>query len=441
MDLKMKKSAKLLWTAFILSVLVPAPGVFGGDLKGDFSPDELGKIYGLSPVPQVPEDKTDAYADNASAAELGKTIFFDKRFSGSGNVSCATCHNPNLGWSDGNALPKIFSSSSLTGAKGRGKRRVPSLWNLGYNHWFFWDGRSDSLWSQALGPFENPKEMEGGSRLQYVHQVYDDQALRKQYEQLFGKMPDLSDKTRFPLKACPVPDDPKCETQLAWESMAPGDQDKANRVYANLGKSVEAFERKIVSRDSRFDVYVEGLKENNPVKLAVFTEHEKNGLKLFIGKARCLVCHSGPNFTDGAFHNIRVPSKSESTAVDLGRFAGIPLVKANLFNGAGIYSDDHSPETKDRLESLKAKPITRGQFKTPGLRNVAQFAPYMHQGQTATLREVVRYYSTLQGAQPLMGPDEGLLVATHLSDEEIDDLTAFLKSLTDESANASLVPH
>jgi len=439
----MKRSAKLWMAAFVWTAFVPALGVGGEDLKSGFSQDELGKIYGLSPVPRVPEDKTNAYADNERAAELGKTIFFDKRFSGTGNVSCATCHNPSLGWSDGNALPKIFSHAPLASVQiqARGRRRVPSLWNLGFNHWFFWDGRSDSLWSQALGPFENPKEMEGGSRLQYVHLVYDDQVMRKKYEDLFGKMPDLADTSRFPLKACPMPDDPKCAYHQAWVSMAPDDQNQANRVYANLGKSVEAFERKIVSRNSRFDVYVEGLKENNPVKLAVFTEPEKNGLRLFIGKARCLVCHSGPNFTDGAFHNIRIPSKSQTMAADFGRFEGIPLVKANLFNAAGVYSDDHSQETKDRLESLKAKPITRGQFKTPGLRNVAQFAPYMHQGQTATLREVVKYYSTLQGAQPLMGPDEGLLVATHLSDEEIDDLTAFLGSLTDESANASLAPH
>ena len=407
---------------------------------GFYTPEEQEKIHDLSPVPRIPKDATNAYADNEKAADLGQKLFFDKRLSCAGQVSCASCHDPNHGWSDGRALPQVFLDPALKGAKGSPRRRVPSLWNVAYNHWQFWDGRADSLWSQSLGPPENDIEMEGGSRLQYAHMVYGDPVLRKKYEAVFGRMPALSNDKRFPQKGCPKGNDPQNPYNQAWQSMSPADQKAVNRVYANLGKSLEAFERKIVSRHSRFDDYVEGLTDGNAGKLAALTEQEKRGLKLFVGKARCAACHNGPNFTDGAFHNIRVPAQGGSPAEDLGRYEGIEKVKTNPFNGAGDYSDDRTGESKERLESLKPKPIQKGQFKTPGLRNVAQFAPYMHQGQFKTLKEVVTYYSTLDRAQALKGPDEHLLEAVHLSGPEIDDLVAFLGSLTDEKADASLVP-
>jgi cytochrome c peroxidase len=433
------------WRGGLVMVLAAGLGLGASrapaaDDKALYSAEELEKIYQLSPVPPVPPDPTNAYANNEKAAGLGKTLFFDKRLSCAGNVSCATCHNPQQGWSDGRALPKVFLDPHITGAKGSSKRRVPSLWNAAYSHWQFWDGRADSLWSQSLGPPENSIEMEGGSRLQYAHAVYDDKDLRGRYEGLFGKMPDLSDAKRFPPKGCPRPGDPQGKDNAAWESMSPADQKAVNRVYANIGKSLEAFERKIVSRNSRFDAYVDGLQNNHPEKLAALTPGEKNGLKLFVGKASCVACHSGPNFTDEGFHDIRVPTKNHSLAEDLGRYDGIATVKASPFNGGGDYSDDQTGDSKQRLDHLKAKPINKRQFKTPGLRNVARFGPYMHQGQFLTLKEVVNYYSTLQGAQKPGGPDEHLLKAIHLSDAEMNDLVSFLGSLTDESANAALVP-
>jgi cytochrome c peroxidase len=154
-----------------------------------------------------------------------------------------------------------------------------------------------------------------------------------------------------------------------------------------------------------------------------------------VGKARCVLCHSGPNFTDGSFHDIGVPSKTGYA--DPGRAAGIPQVKANLFNTAGPYSDDPA-QGKDRLASLTVRPSNKGQMKTPGLRNVATLGPYMHQGQHETLKDVVAYYSTLKGRVKPSGRDEGLLVALHLKDSEINDLVSFLNTLTDESVNAKL---
>ena len=407
--------------------------------KAFYSPEELEKIYELSPVPKLPLDKTNAFADNEKAAAFGKILFFDKRLSCAQNVSCATCHDPQKGWSDGLATPKVFSNPHLnSGSKAVSKRRVPSLWNIGYSRWLFWDGRMDSLWSQALGPPENPIEMEGGSRLLYAHEVYNDPGLKGKYESLFGKMPNLSDLKRFPLKGCPQPSNRESAENLAWDSMTTADQTAVNRVYSNLGKSLEAFERKIVSKNSKFDSYVAGLKENKKEKPALFSGEEKRGLKLFVGAGKCVDCHSGPNFTDGGFHNLRVPSRNPDLPDDPGRYAGIAQVKGNIFNGAGSYSDDPKGPSQERLDHLKASAVNKGQFKTPGLRNTAVSGPYMHQGQVKTLREVVEYYSTLKGAVKLQGPDEGLLKATHLKDSDIDALVAFLNTLTDESANAKL---
>ncbi|SRR5579871_2270211 len=424
----------------LLLVMILAVSISrAADDKSLYTADELEKIQELSPVPKLPEDKTNAYADNEKAAQLGKVLFFDKRLSCAQQVSCATCHDPQAGWSDGLSTPKVFQNPHMDSAKKAfSRRRVPSLWNVAYGHWFFWDGRADSLWSQALGPPENPIEMEGGSRLLYAHEVYNDKALKGKYEEIFGKLPDLSDSKRFPMNGCPKPDDPKGADNQAWTSMAPVDQTAVNRVYANLGKSLEAFERRIVSKNSRFDTYVAGLKDNDPKKLAALTDQEKRGLKWFVGEGKCETCHSGPNFTDGAFHNLRVPSKNKALAGDLGRFKGIDTVKANPFNGAGQFSDDPQGIAKERLDHLKASDMNKGQFKTPGLRNVAKFGPYMHQGQIKTLREVVEYYSDLKGATKLLGPDEGLLTPVHLKDSQVDDLVAFLNSLTDESTDGQL---
>src|SRR5207248_7601058 len=133
------------------------------------------------------------FADSAPAAALGQFLYFDKRLSGNGEVACATCHQPARGFADGRAIAKgLFS----------GTRNTPSLLNVALNHWFFWDGRADSLWSQALQPLEGPNE-EGGDRLHIAHLVADDAALSAAYQRVFGKLPPFDDIARFPPHARP----------------------------------------------------------------------------------------------------------------------------------------------------------------------------------------------------------------------------------------------
>src|SRR5207253_8504734 len=119
-----------------------------------------------SPLGAPPADPTNIVFENPGAARLGQRLFYDPRFSKEGSVACATCHRSSLGLADRASLPKGFPVD----------RNVPTLWNVAYNRWFFWDGRADSLWGQALKPLENPRE-HAGTRLQYVHLLRQDPAM------------------------------------------------------------------------------------------------------------------------------------------------------------------------------------------------------------------------------------------------------------------------
>src|SRR4029077_12353158 len=169
---------------------------------------------------------------SAPAAALGQFLFFDTRFSANSKVSCATCHQPARGFSDGQPLET---------ALGRGTRNTPTLLNAAFNHWFFWDGRADSLWSQALQPLENPREV-GGDRLHIAHLIAGDERLSAAYQRVFGKLPPLADTARFPAHARPDPD-PQSAAARAWQAMEPADRTEVNRVFSNLGKAIEAYER------------------------------------------------------------------------------------------------------------------------------------------------------------------------------------------------------
>ena len=402
----------------------------GRDERSRYTPDQLAAIYRHSPLVTLPPDPTGNLGDKAAAAaQLGQFLFFDARLSANGKIACASCHQPTRAFTDGRAVAQGL---------GRGTRHTPGLIDAAYQQWFFWDGRADSLWSQALQPLENPKEA-GGDRLHIAHLVADDAALRGAYETVFGKLPPLADGARFPAHARPDAD-PKAPLNVAWQKMAAADRDAVNRLYSNLGKAIEAYERKLVDGNAPFDAYVEGLRRGDPAKQAALSPAARRGLALFIGAANCDLCHSGPQFSDGQFHNIGLPVPP-GAVVDEGRTAGIPLVKADIFNGAGRFSDEPKGTAQQRLEFLPEPKSLAGAFKTPGLRNVARTAPYMHDGRFATLEETVRFYA--QGKDASRGRRVGEREATldlvpHLSEAQIADLVAFLKSLDGATLPAEL---
>ncbi|MGD9689633.1 MAG: cytochrome-c peroxidase [Phycisphaerales bacterium] len=399
----------------------------------EFTPGERAAILTLSPLPPPPPDPTNRVADDPRAARLGQAIFFDPRFSADGTVSCASCHDPAKGWGDGRALPPPERF-------GADLRHVPTLWNVAYNRWFFWDGRADSLWSQALVPLEHPRE-HAGSRAQFQQLVRDDAPLRRAYQHVFGSLS----------PAAPEP--------------AAADIDMT---FANLGKALAAYQRRIVSRRAPFDVFVEGLREGDAKKSAAISPAAQRGLRLFVGRADCRSCHGGPNFSDAEFHDTGVAEAFDRVdRHDPGRFGGINALLSNPFNALGPMSDDPEGRTRHRTSFLVNSVEWRGHFKTPTLRNVATTAPYMHRGQIATLEGVIRFYSTL-GAPPddaelrasiaekvrqrPVSPirssrphahggaeSEQVLRRLDLSPAEIADLIEFLKSLTDTSLDPALM--
>jgi cytochrome c peroxidase len=254
------------------------------------------------------------------------------------------------------------------------------------------------MWSQALHPLEGATEM-GGERGKLAEALADDTDLRREYEKVFGAMPDARDPA------------------------------SAATVLANTGKALEAYERLLVSGDSEFDRFVEALRSKDAAGQARYPEAAKRGLAIFVGKANCRLCHAGPLFSDGEFHNIGVPTLDRSAPRDAGRLAGIDAVRSDPFNAASSHSDDPTGARAGELAQLVRTSEMWGEFRTPTLRNVARTAPYMHQGQFATLRDVLHYYSTLEGTVPAGHHGEQVIQPLHLTDAEIDDLLAFLGTL------------
>ena len=351
-------------------------------------------MLAMSPIPPPPGSPTNRYSESSSAAALGKDLFFDKGLSVDGSTACSTCHDPSKHFTDGERVHT---------ALGVGNRNVPTIETAGWQIWFFWDGRADSAWAQATGPIRNPLEM-GGSA----------EGVRARVIEVHG--------AAWTAAFGPVPDDAVLTLSLA-------------------GKAIEAFERTLSPGRSRFDVFVDELRERG--SSSALTDAEQHGLAVFLDSG-CTNCHSGPLFSDMGFHNIGV-SQVAKGGMDIGRALGATRVQEDPYNCLGAFSDAHAttpsasstneapgrkecPELRFLDASVDDWPLA---FKTPTLRNVASTGPYMHDGSIATLRGVVEFYNELPG-KPLIGHRELTLVPLHLSGGESDDLVAFLGSLTAE---------
>ncbi|MFB6264558.1 MAG: cytochrome-c peroxidase, partial [Bradymonadaceae bacterium] len=214
-----------------------------------FTDGQLEVVRTLSPLPAVPNDATNRVSGDPAAVHFGRFLFFDERLSSNGEVSCASCHRPNHGF-------------SVPTDKGRGlgrtPRHPPSLLNVAHHQWYDWDGKADSLWAQAARPIENPSEM-GATRTAVVRTIHADKRLHRAYEAVFGEMPDLSDGERFDPRARPTPDRPNSAAHRAWKSMSAADRRTVNRVFSNVLKAIAAYETRLVSGDAPFDRWVRAL--------------------------------------------------------------------------------------------------------------------------------------------------------------------------------------
>lgn len=331
----------------------------------------LGLAAGASQI-YIPQDNPLTRAK----IELGRQLYFDPRLSADGKISCATCHAPDSGWAKQTRFG--VGIGGLTGG-----RNSPTSYNRLLSKEQFWDGRADSLEDQAIGPIANPIEMG------FTH------------DECVGSLKNLPGYV------------------LQFDKIFPGEGINIKTV----GKAIAAFERVIITGPSPADYYeplhafqkvfkdeladLESFKTDNPDEFAQYqavkkesdahpiSDSAKRGRDLFFGKANCTACHVGANFTDEKYHNLGVGMAAAKP--DLGRYE----------------------VTKNAAD--------RGAFKTPTVRNVAQTAPYMHDGSQQTLEEVVEWY------------DKGGHPNSHLSDkmkklnltaQEKQDIVEYMKALT-----------
>jgi cytochrome c peroxidase len=421
--------------------LATSPGCTDEE-RAVFSAEQRALIEELSPVPPLEPDSTNRYADEPDAAILGQKLFFDRRYSGplvvgddgsngglgatgeTGRLACRDCH---LG-------PWFIDTRSQPDQTSLGidwfGRNSPTMINVAtYEEWFGWVGFNDNLWGKNLIPAEFVMGTTRTGISRFVHAQY-----RDEYDAIFTEWPlgDALDPdspdldTRFPADATPLdPDSP-------WADMSPEDRDLVNRVFANFGKALAAYERRLVTGEAPFDRFVAGQDD-------AISASAKRGLALFIGKAACVECHAGPHLSDEQFHVTGVPQVGEHVfplEVEDGRLGGIGVYLSWDFNTAGPYSDDPSI---DRTEGITADESLRGAFRTKGLRNVEMTAPYMHTGHLATLEEVIEFYDEAGAEDGFQGTKDPLLVPLNLSSAEKADLVEFLRTLTSEPVDDSLL--
>jgi len=273
---------------------------------------------------------------------LGKQLFFDRRLSADGTVSCVTCHDPQRAFTDG--------QSKSVGLKGRQtSRNSPTLINRALGQSFFWDGRAASLEDLISVVIELPPAL-GTTREVLVKEIQRIDGYRRQFKEVFGG-------------------------EVTAESVA---------------MALATFVRTILSGNSAFDRFEAG-------DWTALSPAARRGLKLFKGKANCVKCHTGSNFTDERFHN----------------------------NGAGFYN----PNPDLGRYNITKRGEDKGAFKTPTLREIAKTAPYMHDGSIKSLEEVIQYYDKGGIKNPYLSKE---IKPLYLSSQEKADLLAFLNSLTGE---------
>ena len=407
------------------SGIAGAPSDHAVALRDRWNATEVGVLASLrlSQLPPARQDPSNSVDGSRAAAELGKRVFNDVRFSQNQAVSCATCHDAAKQFQDGLALAR---------GVGIGSRRAMPIVGSGHSPWLFWDGRKDSLWAQALGPLEDAVE-HGGNRARYAHLVQSH--YRSAYEAIFGPVPDLG---TVPRDAGPLGTPAE---KAAWAAMDGKTQTDVSRMFANLGKVIAAYEKTLSHGESRFDRYADGVVRGDPTAQPVLSPQEVNGLRIFIGTGQCVTCHNGPLFTDQSFHNTGVPPRDPANP-DHGRAAAVAKVQKDEFNCLGQFSDAKPAQCQELRFMVSGDRAMEGAFKTPGLRNVALRPPYMHAGQFSSIEEVIAHY--MKAPPAAVGHTELAHGSTghserkpiRLSEQEVKELALFLGSLSGSIVDA-----
>jgi len=374
-----------------LILVVMAAGIFGCERSAKKASSQLPLIPETDPLAQpkslqqvgVPVAMTRGVipADNPQTPEkisLGQRLFFDRRLSADGTVSCSTCHDPALAFTD--------RKPTSVGIKGRvGQRNAPTVLNALYNKTQFWDGRVNTLEEQAALPIVNSVEMGRPNLDAAVAQIATVEGYQQAFRNVFGRQPNSPD----------------------------------------LMRAIASYERTQLSFDSPFDHFIAGDKN-------AIDESAKRGWELFNNQARCNKCHAltettrdVTNLIDNDFHNI---------GVLIVRHNVVPLARqAEQLIKTGDTSAIDQAAIQTDMSALGRFLITKQEkdiasFKTPNIRNVLVTGPYFHDGSQDTLWDVIDHYNKGAGLQdPYLDQD---IQPLGLTENDIDDLVAFMASLT-----------
>jgi cytochrome c peroxidase len=347
---------------------LPKPGVLA-------EPKSMGQVgfpaelYKLVVPPDNPE--------TPAKVALGKALFFDPRLSVDNTVACASCHDPDKGFTDQERTSDGVHDQ-------RGQRNAPTVLNALFNIGQFWDGRRPSLEGQARDPILNPIEMGMPSEKPVVEKLSSIAEYQKEFQEIFGRAPN----------------------------------------YDDLVKAIAAYERTQIAFDSPFDRFMAGDRK-------ALTKQQQRGWALFNGQGRCMSCHgwnpTRPLFTDDRFHNIGVSAHNAQF---------VPHARQAL----ALLAEKGGPQEIDRLAIssdisevgrflVTKQPHDIGAFRTMGLRNLFVTEPYFHDGSQVTIWDTLDHYNKGGVQNPFL---DGGIVPLGLSEAQLDDLTAFLLSLTSE---------
>ncbi len=408
--------------------VVSSRPVAGDAPRGDapWSRDELERLFATALPDALPPDTSNRFSDDPRAITLGRQLFYDPGLSGSGVFSCATCHAPELHFTDGK--PKSIAAGTTA-------RHAPTIEGAQLGPWFFWDGRADSLWAQAAGPIEHPHEMDGDrlSVVRYVAGRY-----REQLRELSPTFPTVASLASLPTRARPDAGAVVTEAGAAWSALPAAERDRITGAFVDVLKSIAAFERTVIPAPSAFDRYVDQLRatggEHARIAEPALDAKELAGLRLFMREGACISCHHGPMLSDRAFHNLGLPLVG---GFDGGRTDGAQKVRTSEFRCGSAWSDQ---QVCAELKYLNPEfPDFIAAFKTPTLRNVTRTAPYMHNGDFASLDAVLGFYSDLPG-DPIAGHRELTLKPLKLDVAQREALKAFLRTLEAPVPASALPP-
>ncbi len=368
---------------YIRSIVIVLPVIlFSCSNKDEFQAMTLDSeisALGMGTLSDVDEPLDNISTD--SKYDLGRALYFDPIMSGNKDVSCATCHHPQFGYTDGLDL-SIGVGGTGTGPDRTGgtliKRNAPTIINSAYNGQLtpsfnldpklapmFWDNRALSLENQALGPPTSPEEMAGGIYApadaldSIVNRLKNIQAYIDLFDAAF----------------------PEAGTDAITQE--------------NIGKAIAVFERTIVAHNSPYDKYIEGDE-------SALSQRQKEGLLLFAGKANCIKCHRGPMFSDYELHVLGVEENEAFGSADVG-------------NGSFA-------------------------FRTPTLRNLSVTGPYMHNGTHATLSEVVTFYDegVSRNENVSNGELDREIFPLDLTEDEKKKIVEFMEALNDYDYDTSI---